>query len=57
MKLFNSDALPYGLTPVNVRAVEMVARFLAEQKLIDVPIGIDALFDPVAKGLSEDTSR
>jgi 4,5-dihydroxyphthalate decarboxylase len=57
MKLFQNDPLPYGLTPVNIRAVEMVARFLAEQKLIDAPIGIDALFDPVAKGLSEGTSR
>jgi 4,5-dihydroxyphthalate decarboxylase len=57
MKLFQNDPLPYGLTPVNVRAVEMVARFLAEQKLIDAPIGIDALFDPVAKRLSEETVR
>ena len=53
MKMFRSDPLPYGLTPVNVRAVEMVARFLAEQRLIDAPIGIDALFDPVAKSLSK----
>jgi 4,5-dihydroxyphthalate decarboxylase len=51
--LFQNDPLPYGLTPINVRAVETVAQYLADQGLIDAPVPIDDLFDPVARRLSE----
>ena len=43
-QMFGNDPLPYGLTPLNRRAVSMLADYLARQGFIDQAPDIDDLF-------------
>jgi 4,5-dihydroxyphthalate decarboxylase len=49
-ELFGGDPLPYGLTPLNRKVVEMLARYLHTQGLIEKMPETDTLFVPSTVG-------
>lgn len=57
LAMFGGDPLPYGLTPVNRRAIGDVVGYLAQQGLISRPLRLEDLFSPAAMRLSERPPR